>query len=88
MQIFYTVFLTDVDGSMRCESLSLSEEFALLVLQPIVKPFVLKSRCHHFLAEVRFAVSQVVCLKSDGSIFPAVLVYLHFVLTPGSVPNI
>lgn len=88
MQIIYTVFLTDVDGSMRGESLGLSEQFVLLVLEPIAKPTILKSRCHQFLAEVRFAISQFICLKSNGSIFPGVLVYLHFVQTPHSVPKL
>lgn len=30
----------------------------------------------------------MVFLKSNGSLFPGVLTYLHFVLTPHSVPKL
>lgn len=77
MQLIYTGFVADVDGPMRRESLGLSEYIYLFI-----------HLLHHFLAEVRFALSHVVCLKSNGSIFPGVLVDLHFVQTPHSVPKL
>jgi len=62
MQVFYTVFLNGVYESMKRESVGLSEEFALLILQPMANPTVLKIRCHHFLADIRFTTSRLLKL--------------------------
>lgn len=45
--LFTFFFSLMLDGPIRGESLGL-KEFALMILEPMAKPTVLKCRCHHF----------------------------------------
>lgn len=47
-QLIYTVFLTDVDGPVRGETLGLPEEFGLLILLANGVVNTSSCRCHHF----------------------------------------